>query len=122
MKTLLHDVILLWFKLKSILQLERFLFLFFMNESAMAKEASLKLQLFVLAGGGRRRTKQSNGENGMPAPLGRTNTMYQQPSGTGYGGFAYTTSGNRAQFFLNQIPYVAAQSSQTAEYVEWLTR
>ncbi|XP_053406324.1 leucine-rich repeat-containing protein 9-like isoform X5 [Mercenaria mercenaria] len=73
-------------------------------------------------GGGRRKSKQGNGENGMPAPLGRTNTMYQQPSNTGYGGFAYTTSGNRAQFFLNQIPYVAAQSSQTAEYVEWLTR
>lgn len=73
-------------------------------------------------GGGRRKSKPGNGENGAPAPLGRTNTMYQQPSSTGYGGFAYTTSGNRAQFFLNQIPYVAAQSSQTAEYVEWLTR
>ncbi|XP_052769048.1 leucine-rich repeat-containing protein 9-like isoform X3 [Mya arenaria] len=75
-------------------------------------------------GGGRRRGgKQANGESGMPAPLGRTNTMYQQPSGgTGYGGFTYTNSGNRAQFYLNQIPYVASQSSQTAEYVEWLTR
>ncbi|KAL4237983.1 Leucine-rich repeat-containing protein 9 [Mactra antiquata] len=72
-------------------------------------------------GGGRRRPK-ANGENGAPAPLGRTNTMYQQSGTSGYGGFAYTTSGNRAQFFLNQIPYVAAQSSQTAEYVEWLTR
>ena len=48
--------------------------------------------------------------------------MYNNSTTTGYGGFTYTTTGNRAQFYLNQIPYVAAQSSQTAEYVEWLTR
>ena len=81
------------------------------------------LNIFVfLEGAGRRRSKQSNSENGTPAQLGRTNTMYTNPTSTGYGGFTYTTSGNRAQFYLNQIPYVAAQSSQTAEYVEWLTR
>jgi len=48
--------------------------------------------------------------------------MFQQSNTGGYGGFAYTNNGNRAQFYLNQIPYVAAQSTQTAEYVEWLTR
>ncbi|KAL3874482.1 hypothetical protein ACJMK2_037491, partial [Sinanodonta woodiana] len=71
-------------------------------------------------GGGRRRNKDRP-ENGA-STLGRTNTMYNTPS-TGYGGFAYTTTtGNRAQFYLNQIPYVGAHNSQPAEYVEWLTR
>lgn len=57
--------------------------------------------------------------------LNRGQTMvYNQMSGQahGYGGFAYNTNqGNRAQFYLNQIPYVT-QPTTSAEYVEWLTR
>ncbi|XP_052269181.1 leucine-rich repeat-containing protein 9-like isoform X5 [Dreissena polymorpha] len=94
----------------------------FYDDTSAAQDIAQRVQL--LPGGGRRRSKQNGEASNQPAPLGRTNTMYQAGCGGtgGYGGFAYTNSGNRAQFYLNQIPYVATQPSQTAEYVEWLTR
>ncbi|KAK3093172.1 hypothetical protein FSP39_012192 [Pinctada imbricata] len=75
-------------------------------------------------GGGRRRSTKNGTENANPGPgsLNRANTVvYNNSQPQGYGGFSYTTNtGNRPQFYLNQIPYVNPPSQ--TEYVDWFSR
>lgn len=81
--------------------------------------SSFIMQLHLLfKGGGRRRGTKENGGSG----LNRANTMvYNNMQGQAYAGLSYSTNtGNRPQFYLNQIPYVNPPSQ--TEYVEWFSR
>jgi len=68
------------------------------------------IQDSIQRGGGRRRvTGKMGAENGNvgSGSLNRANTVVYNPQSQGSGGFSYTTNtGNRSQFYLNQIPYV----------------
>lgn len=84
------------------------------NGGVVYDESAQELQ----RGGGRRRGAKENGGTG----LNRANTMvYNNMQGQAYAGVSYSTNtGNRPQFYLNQIPYVNPPSQ--TEYVEWFSR